>query len=225
MPVDLEALGSDFLYNENIIHSMSDIASVRVCSGGSIIDIWLNKQVRKPNQLIRTSGCSGGETSIDERYVAPEAIKPHNGFVITPQQIHSLIDQLLNSQHLCRKSGGVHTSAISDGESIILSADDVDRHNTLDKLSGKFLLEKINSAKQLVLTAGRTSLEMLQKQQCMGASILISWTSPTSLSVQMAEDLGVTLIGYARHDRFVVYAHPERTLTSIMGVGILSEAK
>ena len=223
-PIDLEALGVGFLYNEKIIQSLTDIASVKVCSGGEFIDVWLNAPVRKPENWIRTSGCSGGETSIVENHFIAETINPQNGVMLSHQKIGSLIDQLLKSQDLYKKSGGVHTSALSDGDTIILTAEDIGRHNTLDKLSGKCLLERLNPKKWIILTTGRISSEMIQKTYRIGASIAISRTSPTSLSIQMADEFGITLIGYARRERFVIYAHPERILTSTSNERILNEA-
>ena len=223
-PIDLEALGVGFLYNEKIIQSLTDIASVKVCSGGDNIDVWLNESVRKPEKWIRTSGCSGGETSIVDNHFITEIINPRNGVMLSPQKIGFLLDQLRKSQDLYKKSGGVHTSALSDGETIILTTEDIGRHNTLDKLSGKCLLNRHNPEKQIILTTGRISSEMVQKTHRLGASIVISQTSPTSLSIQMADEFNITLIGYARRERFVIYAHPERILTTTSNARILSEA-
>jgi FdhD protein len=213
-PIDLEALAVGFLYNEKIIQTIEDIASLRICPGGDNIDVWLNHPVRKPEKWIRTSGCSGGETSLDQNDFAPVLANPHNGAMLSPQMIGNLITQLLISQDLYRRSGGVHTSALCDRHKIILTTEDIGRHNTLDKLCGKCLLEGIKLGKRIILTTGRISSEMIQKAGRMRVSIVISRTSPTSLSIQMAEKLGITLIGYARLERFIVYAHPERILTN-----------
>ena len=224
-PSDLEALAIGFIYNENIIETMEDVASVRVCPGGDNIDIWLNRAVSKPKKRIRTSGCSGGETSIDESRFALGLTSPQNGDMLPPPVIMTMMNQLLKSQDLYQKLGGVHTSALCDGNGIILTAEDIGRHNTLDKLAGKILLERIKPAKRIILTTGRISSEMIQKAGRMGASMVISRTSPTSLSIRMAERLSITLIGYARHERFTIYAHPERILTPTSEERIISEAK
>lgn len=211
-PVDLEALGVGFLFNENIIQSLGDLASVRVCPGGEIIDVWLNKPVKKPEKWMLTSGCSGGETSIHEKRMMPGFIHPQNGFMLGPNKIEKLMAQLLESQVIYRKSGGVHTSILCDGEEVIFAAEDIGRHNTLDKLSGKCLLEQIVPEKPIILSTGRISSEMILKAYRIGAAMVISRTSPTSLSIQMAEELSITLIGYARRDQFAIYTHPERIL-------------
>lgn len=137
----------------------------------------------------------------------------HNGRLLSAENVGQLIESLSGAQALYKKSGGVHTSALSDGDKILLAAEDIGRHNTLDKLAGYCLLEGINPEKSILLTTGRISSEMMQKAARMGVSLVISRTSPSSLSVQMADNWGITLIGYARRDRFTVYTHAERILS------------
>lgn len=216
-PSDLKELAVGFLYNEEVIATSDDVASVRECAGGDNIDVWLNRSVKKPEKWIRTSGCSGGQTRILKNNLQIGKAVPKNGGMLPASRVGGLIDQLSAVQDLYRKSGGVHTSALSDGEVILLVEEDIGRHNTLDKLAGRCILEQINPAKKIILTTGRISSEMIQKAGRMGASIVISRTSPSSLSVQMAKSLGMTLIGYARRDRFTIYAHPERILSIPIG--------
>lgn len=223
-PHDLKALALGFLFNEEIIDSLDEVASVRVCPGEDNIDVWLNKSVKKPEKWIRTSGCSGGKTSIYKNNPRKGSVKPPNGYMLPADRVGELIDKLSEAQELYRKSGGVHTSALSDGEKIILATEDIGRHNTLDKLAGRCLLEKIRLSKRIILTTGRISSEMIQKAGRIGAAIVISRTSPSSLSVQIAEKLGITLIGYARGERFTVYTHFERILSISAGEKVNSEA-
>jgi FdhD protein len=121
--------------------------------------------------------------------------------------------QLLKFQDLYKKSGGMHTSAMCDGNRIILIDEDIGRHNILDKFAGKLLLEQIKPSESIILTTGRIISEMIQKAGRVGASLVISQTSPTSLSIQMAEKLGITMIGYACHECLIISAHPEKILT------------
>lgn len=216
-PVDLEALAAGFLFNEGLIESHADIADIRVCPEEEHIDVWLNRSIQKPDLWRRTSGCTGGLTSQSNAPTgASTRFSKSNGWGISSDQINRLVGQLVQEQLLYQQSGGVHTSALSDGEKLVLIAEDVGRHNTLDKLAGKMLLQDRSLPHRIVLTTGRTSSEMLQKTSRLGASIIISRTSPTSLSIQLAEQWGITLIGYARRDRFNIYTHPYRVLPSHM---------
>lgn len=206
-PSDLEALAVGFLFNENVIASKQDLADVYVCKNGENIDVWLTKPVDEPRNWRRTSGCTGGYTAAVLDEINPVRSNKLN---ISPEDVLRLVRQLFEAQEIYRKSGGVHSSALSDGENLIFQVEDVGRHNTLDKIAGKIILEDLIVDPKVILTTGRISSEMLQKAARLDAAVLISRTSPTSMSVELAERLGVTLIGYARGHRLNVYAHPER---------------
>jgi len=205
-PVDLEALAVGFIVNEGLLHDASEIASVRVCPTGDNVDVWLNHAVERPANWRRTSGCTGGMTSTDLQgsVLIPPLERP-----LTAENLLNFMGMLYESQSLYKEMGGVHTTALCNGQTIVLKAEDVGRHNTLDKLAGRMLLEHIEMNPLIVLTTGRISSEMLQKAARMGASVVASRTSPTSLSVQLAEHWNMTLIGYTRRDQFTIYAHPE----------------
>jgi FdhD protein len=210
-PNDLEALAIGFLFNEGIIESQAEIGAASVCACGENVDVWLHKNVQKPKQWRRTSGCTGGITSIEDHSVINTP--PSDETFISAEMILESMDQLLQVQDLYREARGVHCAAISDGKRIIVRAEDIGRHNTLDKLAGMMLMNPVEMERKIILTTGRISSEMLQKSNRLGASVLVSRTSPTSLSVQLADEMGITLIGYARRNQFLVYAHPERMIT------------
>lgn len=208
-PVDLEHMAVGFLYNEGLISSADEVADVRLCANGDNVDVWLSHSVEQPDKWRRTSGCTGGMTSVVSE--APAQLFT-NGGVINANQVGELINQLFESQQLYRASGGVHTSALTDGQGIWIVAEDIGRHNTLDKIAGHCLMDGINPPRRIILTTGRISSEMLQKSARLKASIVISRTSPSSLSIELAQKWGITLIGYARRNRFNIYTHPERVL-------------
>jgi FdhD protein len=210
-PLQLEELAVGFLFNEGIISNENELADVRVCEHEDNIDVWLNQPVEKPSKWRRTAGCSGGVTAVDLLTDGLSAV-PFQGAFITPAQINELVVRLFESQALYKETGGVHTSIISDGKKIILKAEDIGRHNTIDKIAGALLRLGPVLPYRILITTGRISSEMLQKAARMQAEILISRTSPSSLSIQLAEQIGVTLIGYARRNQFNVYAHPERII-------------
>ena len=208
-PTDLEAMAIGFLYNEGVIDRMDEIADVRLCEHGDNVDVWLTRPAERPRSWRRTSGCTGGVTAVDHLAmpnVTFELASPELG----PDDIGLLVEQLFDSQALYRETGGVHTSMLSDGKQIVVAAEDIGRHNTLDKIAGLCLLQQKWPATRILITTGRISSEMLQKAARLQAPILISRTSPSSLSIEMAQRYGITLVGYARRERFNVYTHPGR---------------
>ncbi len=206
-PNHLEALATGFLFNEGVIDSLDQIADIYICDSGDIVDIWLNHGVEKPTEWKRTSGCTGGYTAVELNSITKEF---SNGTCLTASNVRRLVEKLFESQDLYGKAGGVHTSVLTDGDQITIMAEDVGRHNSLDKIAGRCLLEKIDFPRKILLTTGRISSDMLQKSARIGAAIVISRTSPTSMSVNLADKWGITLIGYARRDRFNLYTHPNR---------------
>jgi FdhD protein len=207
-PFNLEALAVGFLFNEGIITTLDDISDLHLCGQGSQLDLWLTQSVRLPHTWTRTSGCGSGMTQAATEII-PLSGKPQ----FSTEQINNSMLEMLRSQEIYPHSGGLHCSALSDGMQIYLLAEDIGRHNTLDKLAGRLLLENIQLSNPLLLTTGRISSEMMQKAVRLGATVVVSLTSPTSLSIAMAEKAGVTLVGYARRGQFSVYSHPFRLTT------------
>lgn len=208
-PVELEALALGFLYNEGVIERMGEVADVRVCEHGDNVDVWLNHPAEQPKSWRRTSGCTGGMTAVD-LLARPDVAFDDGQPKFNPEAIGSLVDKLFEAQELYKETGGVHTSALCDGEKVVLSSEDIGRHNTLDKISGLCLIKDVWPETRILITTGRISSEMLQKAARLQAPILVSRTSPSSLSIEMAQRYGITLIGYARRQRFNVYTHPQR---------------
>jgi FdhD protein len=222
-PVDLEAMAVGFLFNEKLISSRDEIAFTYVCACQTNVDVWANHRIEKPSMWRRTSGCTGGTTSqasddLPKDQAAPRPLRDRD-FVST-ETLFGLLDRLFKSQQLYREMRGVHSSALTDGQDVWISAEDIGRHNTLDKIAGRMLLEGHQPERRILLTTGRISSEMLQKSERMGASIVMSRTSPSSLSIRLAHAAGITLIGYARRDQLNVYTYPERILPAPVEISI-----
>ena len=210
-PFQIEELAVGFLFNENVIKDHEEIAQIWVCANRSNVDIWLEHAAQPPTDWKRTSGCNGGQTknqAVAENIVIDQEL-------ICPEIILDQFEKLLDSQNHYKSTRGIHCSLLTDGENINFAAEDIGRHNTIDKLAGLFLLNPQKMSRKLLLTTGRVSSEMLQKSVHLGASIVVSRTSPTEAAVQTAHELDVTLIGYARRRQFIVYTHPERLAISI----------
>jgi len=210
-PAQLENLAVGFLFNEGLIKSAKEIGNIYVCPTMDNIDIWTHTSLVKPADWRKTSGCSGGQTSQNDNDILSPALA---AIEILPEEVNELLQMFLAYQKTHLESRGVHTSALSDGKQILAFADDVGRHNTLDKLAGNCLLNEIPLPQPVIMTTGRISSEMLQKSAKMGCSVIISLTSPNNFSIELANKWGITLIGYTRHNSFNIYTHAERIMGS-----------
>jgi FdhD protein len=206
-PHNLRYLVLGFLYLEGIIGGLDEVALLRVCDEEETIEVRLTHDVELPTRRVLTSGCGGGTTFAD---LTTQTAKLDSTLKVTPSQILGLMRRLYGEAELYRATGGVHTSALSDGEKLLVVASDVGRHNTLDKIQGQCLLEGIDTRDRILLTTGRLSAEMLNKAAKMRVPVLVSRTSPTDLAVEMAKAWGITLIGYARGEQIHVYSGEER---------------
>lgn len=208
-PVLLEELALGFMFNEGLIEGLDNVQEIKplqLRDGSRWMDVWLHHEIEPPRLRAITSGCSGGTT-----------FEPSGGVIesdlrITPQQVMHLMAELSQSAVLYKKAGGIHVAALADGEQLVCVAEDIGRHNTIDKIAGLCLQQGLPTQDHILLSSGRISSEMVNKAARMQVPVVVSRTSPTSLSVQMAREWHVTLIGYTQRRRFRIYAGEERVV-------------
>jgi FdhD protein len=206
-PKEQGELALGFLRNEGLIDDLDEVETFHVSDDGCCVDVWLKRPIRNLDRPIMTSGCGRGMT-----YDHPEAdIGPiQEDLQLEPSLLFELLNQLHLPGSLHARARGVHTAGLADDKRVLAVAEDVGRHNAIDKLRGKCMLEGIETRGKSLLTTGRVSSEMLRKGVRMGCPILASRNSPTSMAVAMARKLNVTLVGYVRRNSMFVYAHPQR---------------
>ena len=129
---------------------------------------------------------------------------------LNPEQILSMMSQLQNASALFKQTGGLHNGAISDGQDFFEHRQDIGRHNALDKLYGYCIKNHIPVRDKVLIFSGRISSEILIKAAKIGVGVILSKSAPTTLAVQLADDLNITAIGFIRDGNFNVYSHPER---------------
>lgn len=217
-PRDQDKLALGFLFNEGVIGGMSDVRAAHVCPSGMCVDVWLARSIEPPKRMILTSGCGGGVTFGDlSKQMAPL----DSTAAISTARLSELMVAMQQRGSLYSRSRGVHTAALSDGKELIAIAEDVGRHNTIDKLRGDCLVRGIDPRDHILLATGRISSEMINKAARMGCPIVASRTSPTSMSVKLAREWNITLCGYVRRNTMNVYAHPERLLNETVESAII----
>jgi len=214
-------LAAGFLVTEGLISSPDEIERIRYCADIERAEQEYNVltvELRRPfdagglqRNFFATSSCGVcGKASIDQLEVrcAPLA----DGPVATRETIRALPDALREGQRIFESTGGLHaTGLFTDKGELLALREDVGRHNAMDKLVGeRFLAGATPLAGHIALVSGRTSFELVQKAAVAGIPILCSVSAPSSLAVETARALGLTLVGFVRGQRFNIYAHAER---------------
>lgn len=206
-PQDIDALAVGFLYNEGVINSYDEIASCQVSPNNNQVDVTLRHLVARPDHWHRTITAMSGLPADPS---LPWGAPCRNQILLEPSEIPRIFRNFILMQNLHNQVGGFHSAALSDGNEILMLVEDIGRHNTLDKIAGLILLHNTSLNPRIILVSGRVSSEILFKTQRIGACMVISRTGPTFHSIHLAEEWDITLIGYARGERFIVYTHPER---------------
>jgi FdhD protein len=207
-PVDQEALALGFLYNEGVIQALDDVGLMQLNVVRTTADIFLRTaNFTTPRRMVLTSGCGGGVTLRDLAETQPPL---QSDLVIAPNVIFARMRELNDSARLYQQVRGVHTSILGDTEKLLISAEDIGRHNTIDKLAGKALQAGIDTRDAIMVTSGRISSEMLSKARLMGVPVVASRTAPTSVTVDLATAWNICVVGYVRQNGMRVYTHPYR---------------
>ena len=221
-------LATGFLFTEGIIKSGDDILSIKYCTNHqkseqqyNIVRVELKPHIEFEAAVFNrnfymTSACGiCGKASIDAIAVHCRMANEKDSLTVDKRTVFSLAEKLKQKQTIFNNTGGIHAAALFklDGE-LLLTMEDVGRHNALDKLIGSLIaLNKLHMAEESVLfLSGRASFELLQKSAMAGIKIVCAVGAPSSLAVQTAEEFGITLIGFLRDGRFNIYSHAFRIL-------------
>ncbi len=220
-------LAVGFLFAESIVRRADDIASVEHCGppapdtgNHNVVRVELDPDVsvdlgRLQRHFYTSSSCGVcGKTSLDAlRLVGVEPIVD-DGLVIDTDVLTSLPDSLRAQQHTFDATGGLHAAAAfdTDGE-LVVTMEDVGRHNAVDKVIGSLLLEnRLPASKLGLMVSGRASFELMQKTLVAGMPLLAAVSAPSSLAVQLAREFGVTLVGFLRGKTFNIYSGGQRII-------------
>jgi FdhD protein len=209
-PWKLRALVLGFLYVEGFLDSPDEVELLRVCLEDRVAEVVLrNDSFVHPERKILTSGCTGGATF--GAYLEDlDRYRVGTGETLSPAAAYAMMNRLYQEARLYHQARGVHTSILTGGGRVLAVAEDIGRHNTLDKIVGQALLEGTSTQGRQIFTSGRISSEMLLKSAIMGIGIVGSRTSPTGLALTLAERLNITVLGYIRPDAMNVYSNPWR---------------
>jgi len=207
-PLDQEALALGFLFNEGVIQSLDEVRLIKANASRTSVEVFLHRaEFEPPRRMLLTSGCGGGITLqfLTESYPALDT-----PFHTSPQVIFDRMRDLHGAARLYNQVRGVHTSILGNETQMLLGAEDVGRHNTVDKIAGQALKAGINTRDCILVTSGRISSEMLSKARRMQVPLIVSRTAPTSIAIRLAQAWNICIVGYVRQSRMQVYTYPQR---------------
>jgi FdhD protein len=209
-PNDLHFLVAGFLRMQGLVRSAGDLLTLSVCHEFGSVTVRIRGEIPERIVPTLTSG-SGAGISFHVPASAGRPVQlPSVGPFVPPEALFSAMDALARASEAYRGSGGIHSAGVWDGGRLLLFAEDIGRHNTIDRLAGRALLTGIDLSGGILVASGRISSEMAAKAGSLGISVIASRNSPTDLAVRICRELGITLVGYVRGRRFNVYTHPTR---------------
>lgn len=209
-PSSLEELTIGFLHSEGFIEEYSDIKKIHIDKDNGIayVNLKTRSHLREKLQGKRTitSGCGKGTLfyNVLDSFKSKKIEKPID---IKIEEIKSLVREFNHKSELFLNTGGVHSCALCTKFDIIIFEEDIGRHNALDKILGKALKDNLDLSDKIVLTSGRISSEMLIKVAKRGIPVIVSRSAPTSLSVELARELNITVVGFARGEKMNIYSN------------------
>lgn len=218
-------LAAGFLLAEDVVRGADEIGAMAYCedaaadSRENIINVTvlgdavarLGARLGERRQVMMTASCGlCGRRTIDSLRARVSAVQ--GAWTVPGAVIASLPGALRAAQHVFESTGGLHAAGLFslDGR-LVLSAEDVGRHNAVDKIAGRTLLEGRHPLdRHLLLVSGRTSFELVQKALLAGVPLVAAVSAPSSLAIELAQEAGITLCGFVRDDTCNVYTHPHR---------------
>jgi len=214
-PENLRELAIGFLASEGMIRSIDDIKTMHVDNSRGFAHIELNKPLPAAewDHSKRFIGsCCGKSRQFYFKSDVQTARTITHTFTVTKEQCTTMMKTLQEKSNDFKKTGGVHNAALCTRDELLLIRTDIGRHNALDKIFGSMIEHNISAAEKLIAFSGRISSEVLLKVSKIGIGMIISTSAPTNLAIELAGDLGITAIGFARGNKMNVYTHPERMM-------------
>ncbi len=214
-PHSFELLAIGFLVSEGVLQKRAELKDIACHPEQGVV--WVNTLdgAARTNGFLRrnfASCCGKGRPAMhflnDYEQIQPISHMAH----FTVKELLGFVALLDAQAKIFRLTGGVHKVALAHRESFIVSYEDIGRHNALDRVLGYTFLNIIDTCDKAVILSGRIASEMLTKAARLGVPVVVSRSAPTCLSIDLAEQLGITLVGFARGNGLNVYTHPGRII-------------
>ncbi|MFO7773972.1 MAG: formate dehydrogenase accessory sulfurtransferase FdhD [Dehalococcoidia bacterium] len=206
-PTDLTYLAVGFLSSEGLLKDKDEIRNILVDDERGMVRLETTGDKGFSQDVLFkrfiSSGCGKGASFYSPADAATQKVESQ--MEISTEEVLDLVHRFQHGSHVYLATHGVHSAALCDSKSILVFSEDVGRHNAIDKIFGRCLLEDIPTNDRIIITSGRISSEILHKVAKRGIPIIISISAPTNLGVRIADTLGITLVASVRGKRMSVY--------------------
>ncbi len=210
-PANLRYLAVGFLFSEGLLESKDEIKRIMVDDQKGVVRVKAERSEELASDAlskkITASGCGKGASFYG---AAAAQEKVESQIKISAPEVLALANKFQRRCRIYRATGGVHSAALCDTKDVLVFSEDIGRHNAVDKIFGECLLNDIATDDRIIITSGRITSEILLKVAKRNVPVIVSKSAPTSLGVRLADDMGVTLVGFARGKRMNVYTHDGR---------------
>lgn len=212
----LDELAVGFLRSEGLLRSAADIEEMHIRQEERVVEI-----LTVDHRRVKAAAGQGGGALFSSGARAIGASKSDKRklrdlpLTIDPQKVLLWMEELVDRSVLHNTSHGTHCSALGDKNGILISREDIGRHNTIDMIGGYTLLHHVDCSDKILMTTGRISSEMVNKVWNLGIPVIITRSAPTAEAIRVLEGAGMTLVGYVRNGKMNVYTHKDRIDTGI----------
>jgi len=209
-PANLEELAVGYLVSEGLLSPGQSIDSIKLSSNHSVL-IEGHIELEPADGKARVVNTCMGKGLTSPTQISPTVpVGTRSNCLFKAHDLLAVIEELNNTSETFRLTGGVHSAGLGQGPSLLVRYEDIGRHNAVDKVFGYAFLNNLAMDDKYLVLSGRIAGEILIKAARSGVSLILSRSAPTLRTVELAEELGLTIVGFARGQRFNVYSHWDR---------------
>lgn len=215
-PGAYKELAVGFLLSEGLLQDLSDIKEITYNEKDGLLWVETTLPVSQTENFLRrqiASCCGKGRAALYFKNDASQLQPVQSECLFSASLIPKLINLLEEKSATFHLTGGVHGAALANSENMFVMYEDIGRHNAVDRVLGHAFLNRIDTADKILLLSGRISSEILIKAARRGVPLVVSRSAPTKLALELADQFGVTVVGFARGERFSIYSHKERIIS------------
>ena len=214
-----EALAIGYLRNQRLVSSIEDISEVQVDWETDAVAVTTRRQVKGLRERMKkrtvTTGCGQG-TVFGDLMEEIESIRLRDDVQLAEETLYALLDAVRRHETIYKSAGAVHGCALAEGGRILYFVEDVGRHNAVDAIAGQMWLDGVDGSDKIFYTTGRLTSEMVIKAAQMQIPFLVSRSGLTQMGYEIASKIGITMLGRAVNQRYLLFTGRHRFAKSVM---------